>query len=423
MAHLPADAAPTTPPAWQGGHKGTLETGHDLLADVSLPAAVIHEAPLVHNLAWMQDFARRHRAQLAPHGKTTMTPALFRRQLEAGAWGITLATLPQCRAAFAAGATRLLLANQLVGRANMAIAAELIRAGAELYVTVDGHDNLAQLSKHFAEAGLSLLTLIEVGVDGGRCGCRSDADVVELAREIATRPGLTLAGLEGYEGVIHGDDPAAGAPETGIRAYAERLVTDVRRLAQAGLFGVEAPIITASGSAWYDLIAEAFRDGGLEGRFIPVLRPGCYVVHDHGIYREAQCGVLSRRPDLHEGLRPALTVYAQVQSLPEPGLAIVALGKRDIGADRPPEPLVRYREGGGVEVPLSVNGWRVTRLMDQHTFIALPRGTDEGYADDVRVGDVVAFGASHPCLTFDKWRLIHLVDQRLRVLETWETRF
>ncbi|WP_136248056.1 amino acid deaminase [Halomonas borealis] len=418
MTHPIPDAAPTTSSTWQDGHKGTLETGRDLLSDVSLPAAVIHEAPLAHNLAWMQDFARDHRAELAPHGKTTMTPALFRRQLEAGAWGITLATLPQCRAAFAEGATRLLLANQLVGRANMAIAAELMRAGAELYVTVDGHDNVAQLSEFFGEAGLTLPVLIEVGVDGGRCGCRRDAEVIALAREIAARPGLTLAGLEGYEGVVHGDDPA-----TGIRAYAERLVADVQRLEREGLMGVAAPIVTASGSAWYDLIAEAFRDGGLEGRFTPVLRPGCYVVHDHGIYREAQRGVLSRRPDLHEGLRPALEVYAQVQSLPEPGLAIVALGKRDIGADHPPEPLVRYREGGDVAAPLSVDGWRVTKQMDQHTFIALPEGADEGQAGDVRVGDVIAFGASHPCLTFDKWRQLHLVDERLRVTDTWATYF
>ncbi len=399
-------------------HKGTLETGRDLLADVSLPAAAIHTAPLAHNLAWMQGFAERHGARLAPHGKTTMTPALFRRQLEAGAWGITLATLPQCRAAFAEGASRLLLANQLVGRANMAIAVDLMRAGAELYVTVDGHDNVAQLSEVFEHADLTLPVLIEVGVDGGRCGCRRDEQVIDLARDIALRPGLTLAGLEGYEGVIHGDDP-----EADIRAYAGRLVELLHRLADEGLFGVEAAIVTASGSAWYDLIAEAFRDGGLEGRFTPVLRPGCYVVHDHGLYREAQRGVLARRPDLHEGLRPALTVYAQVQSLPEPGLAIVALGRRDIGGDRLPEALTRYREGGGVEAPLSVDGWRVTKLMDQHAFVALPEGADDVRVGDVRVGDVVAFGASHPCLTFDKWRRIHLVDERLNVVDTWDTFF
>ena len=142
------------------------------------------------------------------------------------------------------------------------------------------------------------------------------------------------------------------------------------------------------------------------------------MVHDHGLYRDAQRGVLARRPELHEGLQPALEVFAQVQSLPEPGLAIVALGKRDIGADQLPEPLRRYREGGSVDYTLDVAGWQVTRLMDQHAFIALPEG-----ADDVRIGDIVAFGASHPCLTFDKWRRICLVDRRLNVTSVLETAF
>ncbi|GEN24661.1 amino acid deaminase [Halomonas cupida] len=397
----------------RGGHKGTLESGRNLLADVSLPAAIIKQSPLAHNLVWMQHFAEHHQAHLAPHGKTTMTPELFRRQLEAGAWGITLATLPQCRAAFAEGVERLLLANQLVGRANMAIAADLIRAGAELYVTVDSVENATQLGEFFSAAGLELLTLVEIGVDGGRTGCRSDEDTLTLARKIAKQPGLVLAGLEGYEGVVHGDDPIAG-----IRAYAQRMVANAEALASEGLIGVEQPIITASGSAWYDLIAEEFRDAGLQGHFAPVLRPGCYVVHDHGIYREAQQGVLSRRPDLHEGLRPALEVYAQVQSLPEPGMAIVALGKRDIGYDLPPEALARYREGGSSDGVLGVDGWKVVKQMDQHTFIELPTGEH-----DIQVGDIVAFGASHPCMTFDKWRQIHLVDDQLQVVESWETRF
>lgn len=397
----------------RGGHKGTLESGRNLLADVSLPAAIIKQSPLAHNLVWMQKFAEHHQAHLAPHGKTTMTPELFRRQLEAGAWGITLATLPQCRAAFAEGVERLLLANQLVGRANMAIAADLVRAGAELYVTVDSVENATQLGEFFSAAGLELLTLVEIGVDGGRTGCRSDEDALTLARRIAEQPGLVLAGLEGYEGVVHGDDPIAG-----IRTYAQRMVANAEALAGEGLIGVEQPIITASGSAWYDLIAEEFRDAGLQGRFAPVLRPGCYVVHDHGIYREAQQGVLSRRPDLHEGLRPALEVYAQVQSLPEPGMAIVALGKRDIGYDLPPEALARYREGSSSDSTLSVDGWKVVKQMDQHTFIELPAD-----AHDIQVGDIVAFGASHPCMTFDKWRQIHLVDDQLQVVESWDTRF
>lgn len=393
--------------------KGGVEIGSNLLSGVSLPAAVVHEAPLAHNLVWMQRFAEDHGARLAPHGKTTMTPALFHRQLQVGAWGITLATAPQCRAAFANGITRLLMANQLVGQANMAIVAGLIEQGATFYCVVDSQDNVRQLGRFFAERGLSLSVLIEVGVTGGRCGCRSQQQILSLAEAIAEEPALSLVGLEGYEGVVHGDDP-----ETGIRAYAKYLVDVAVELEAAKRFSEPNPIVTASGSAWYDVIAEAFQGAPLQGHFTPVLRPGCYVVHDHGLYREAQSAVLARRPALQQGLEPALEVFAQVQSLPEPGLAIVALGKRDIGHDQLPIALRRYREAGVPEQPLPVAGWEVMKIMDQHTFIRLP---DD--AKDIEIGDIVAFGASHPCLTFDKWRQLLLVDNDLNVKEHLATCF
>jgi len=393
--------------------KGSVELGPNVLSGVSLPAAVVYEDPLTHNIAWMQRFAEVHGAHLAPHGKTTMTPALFHRQLQAGAWGITLATAPQCRVAFTNGVTRLLMANQLVGQANMAIIASLIEQGATFYCVVDSHENVRQLGRFFAERGLNLSVLIEVGVTGGRCGCRNKLQILSLADVIANQPALSLVGLKGYEGVVHGDDP-----ENGIRAYAKQLVEVAVELEAAGRFSEASPIVTASGSAWYDVIAEAFQGAPLHGRFTPVLRPGCYVVHDHGLYREAQTAVLTRRPDLQQGLEPALEVFAQVQSLPEPGLAIVALGKRDIGHDQLPIALRRYREAGKPSQPLSVTGWEVTKIMDQHAFVRLSEGVE-----DVEVGDIVAFGASHPCLTFDKWRQLLLVDDQLNVKEQLVTCF
>lgn len=402
-------------------HKGCPEIGRRLLADVSLPAAVVHEAPLAHNLAWMQCFADEYGARLAPHGKTTMTPSLFHRQLEAGAWGITLATAPQCRTAFAHGVTRLLIANQLVGEANMMIIADLVEAGADLYCVVDSSENVRQLGRFFAARGLRLKVLIELGVMGGRCGCRDQDEVMALGEQILETPALVLAGLEGYEGVVVSDEP-----QQDVRAYAWHLVEAAQALDHDGLFEAREPVLTASGSAWYDLIASVFHEARLGERFVPVLRPGCYVVHDHGLYREAQSGVLQRRPEIEQGLLPALEVFAQVQSLPEPGLAIVAMGKRDIGGDRLPMALRRYREGGCPGRDLGVAGWEVVKLMDQHAFVRLPTHPEEAFdmrVSDVRVGDIVAFGASHPCLTFDKWRRVLRVDDRLSVCEVMPTHF
>ncbi|KAA0010246.1 amino acid deaminase [Billgrantia pellis] len=418
------DSTPTptptpTPASAESPHKGVPQTGNRLLADVSLPAAVIHEAALAHNLAWMQAFCDAHGARLAPHGKTTMSPQLFHRQLAAGAWGITLATAPQCRAAFAHGITRMLMANQLVGEANMAIVAELIEGGADFYCVVDSAANVDQLARYFTARDLRLKVLIELGMPGGRCGCRDSDEVLALAERIDGERALVLSGLEGYEGVVHADEP-----ERAVRAYAWQLVEAAQALERDALIESPEPLITASGSAWYDLMAGVFHEARLGSRFVPVLRPGCYVVHDHGIYRQAQREVLERQPALTRGLEPALEVFAQVVSLPEPGLAIVGLGKRDIGHDLLPEPLRRYREGDERLRPLSVAGWRVTRLMDQHAFIELPREEEpEVGRARVRVGDIVAFGASHPCLTLDKWRRLCRVNERLEVVEVLETCF
>src|SRR5215468_12098774 len=96
-----------------------------LREDLSLPTAVLYEDKLQHNLRWMQSVASAYCAKLAPHGKTTMAPKLFARQLQAGAWGITLATAHQTRVAYEHGVSRVLMANQLVGRQNMETIARL----------------------------------------------------------------------------------------------------------------------------------------------------------------------------------------------------------------------------------------------------------------------------------------------------------
>ncbi len=394
--------------------KGATNRDDNLLRDVSLPALVMHRAALEHNIRWMQDFVTRSGAVLAPHGKTSMAPALFRRQLEQGAWGLTLATAVQTRTAYAGGVRRVLMANQLVGRPNMALIAELQTDPAfEFYCLVDHPDNVAALGEFFAERGQRLNVMIEYGVVGGRCGCRSEQEVLALAAAIKAQPALALTGIEGYEGVIHGEQAVSG-----IRDFAASLVRLALQLQQDGAFALDTPIITASGSAWYDLIAEAFAAEAASGRFLSVLRPGSYVVHDHGIYKDAQCCVLDRRGDLHEGLRPALEVWAHVQSLPEPGLAIIALGKRDVAYDAGlPMPLIRYREGVVPAEGDDISDCRVTAVMDQHAFMTIAPGVQ------LRIGDIISFGTSHPCLTFDKWRSGCLVDEQFNVLESIEIQF
>ncbi|MEQ7918340.1 amino acid deaminase [Xanthomonas sp. WHRI 1810A] len=394
--------------------KGAAHPGDQLVRDVSLPALVIHRQALEHNLHWMQKFVSNSGAELAPHGKTSMVPALFRRQLEVGAWGMTLATAVQTRAAYAHGVRRVLMANQLVGAPNMALIAEMLSDSMfDFHCMVDHPDNVQALGEFFAARGLTLNVMIEYGVVGGRCGCRSEQEVMALADAIAAQPALQLTGIEGYEGVIHGDHAVSG-----IREFATSLVRLAVTLQDKGAFALDRPIVTASGSAWYDLIAEEFDKQQVRERFLSVLRPGSYVVHDHGIYKDAQCCVLDRRDDLTEGLQPAMEVWAHVQSMPEPGFAVIALGKRDVAFDAGmPSPLLRYKAGVVPAKGDDVSACTVTAVMDQHAFMTVAPGCD------IKIGDIISFGTSHPCLTFDKWRTGCLVDDDLSVIETLDTCF
>lgn len=381
--------------------------------DISLPVAIIKQSALTNNLNWMQSFADHHQVKLSPHGKTSMTPAFFRQQLENGAWGITVATPAQAEVAAMAGAKRIIMANQLVGKTNMAIVEQLISEfDVDFYCCVDSSVNVQQLNQYFSNTKQTLKVLIEFGVPGGRCGCRSPQEVLELAQTIQDTPALSLAGIEVYEGVIHGDNA-----EQDIRTFLKQALTSVESLASDGLIAGQ-PIITGAGSAWYDVVAECLAN---LTDYLAIIRPGCYAIHDTGIYLDAQSKVLQRAQvnqgyacELGGDLESALEVWAYVISRPEPTKLVVGLGKRDVAFDAGLPIAERgYRNGEAI----SVKGLTATAVMDQHTFVE----TDG--SSEIEVGDMIAFSTSHPCLTFDKWRYIAISDDDYHVTNWVETCF
>ncbi|MFP3569932.1 amino acid deaminase [Paraburkholderia sp. SIMBA_030] len=384
--------------------------------DVSLPAAVLYADRVEHNLKWMQAFVAEYGVKLAPHGKTTMSPQLFRRQLETGAWGITLATAHQVRAAYHGGVSRVLMANQLVGRHNMMMVAELLSdPDFEFFCLVDSVEGVEQLGKFFTSVRKSLQVLLELGVPGGRTGVRDEAQRNAVLEAIARYPNvLKLAGVELYEGVLKEE------PE--VRAFLQSAVTVTRTLVDEGRFARTPAVLSGAGSAWYDVVAEEFVKASETGKVEVVLRPGCYLTHDVGIYRKAQTDIFARNPvakKMGEGLLPALQLWAYVQSIPEPDRAIIGLGKRDSAFDAGmPEPARHYRPGTEAPRDVAANeGWEIFGLMDQHAYMRIPAGAD------LKVGDMIAFDISHPCLTFDKWRQVLVVDPSYRVTEVIETFF
>ncbi|WP_054055785.1 amino acid deaminase [Alloactinosynnema sp. L-07] len=358
------------------------------------PMVVLDGPAIEHNLTTMASWCAERGVLLAPHGKTTMAPALFARQLEHGAWAITAATAGQLRVYRAFGVSRVVVANEFLDPAGLRwLARELADPDFEVTCWVDSVRGVELMTAAWS-GPRPLDVLVEVGVAGGRTGVRDLATARTVAAAIAASPALRLVGVGGYEGPASAD--ASGEGLAAVAAYLDRLRDTV--FALAGMFETDQVIVTAGGSAFFDQVADALT-GPWPVPVLPVLRCGTYLTHDDGFYREIS--PLGAHPRLHAAapLRSALRAWAQVVSRPEPGLALLAVGKRDVPYDLGlPEP--KYlRTADGVR-PLV--GSSVTALNDQHAYL---RGDA-----DLAVGDWVGLGLSHPCTTFDKWSLLPVTE-------------
>jgi D-serine deaminase-like pyridoxal phosphate-dependent protein len=384
--------------------------GWHALTDLLFPVVLLRDSALRHNQDVMTRFCASRSVSLAPHGKTHMSPQLVRRQLDAGAWGMTAASPAQARLFRAFGAERVLIANEVVDPAGLRwIAAELgSRPDGWLGCLVDSERGVALMERGLAGAPSPLPVLVELGLPDGRAGCRSPEEALRVAAAVAGSPTLRLAGVECFEGIRPGPDDEV-----------ERVLTDVREtaesLARAGAFdGLDEVLVTAGGSLLFDRVAERLAGGWDLGRPVRVvLRSGCYLTHDHGGYLRG--GPFGGRLPEWPPLRPALEAWGLVHSRPEPTLAILGFGKRDVSYDLGlPEPLwVRPAEGGVREAA----DMEVFRLNDQHAYLRVAA------ADPLAVGDRVGCGLSHPCTVFDKWRSIPVVDDEDRVVSVARTCF
>ncbi|RFA14785.1 hypothetical protein B7R22_08725 [Subtercola boreus] len=393
-----------------------------------LPRMVLHESAIAHNIALMSEFCAQAGVLLAPHAKTHLSKDLCDRQLAAGAWGLTAATTSQVRTLVEFGSPRILHANVLVD-------ALAIRFAASTFLGTDSSteylcyvDSLAGLD--LLEHALELLSpakklrvLVELGYPGGRTGARSESDARRIGHEVAASSRLELAGIAGYEGLMprgEGVFPdAAPALLAGIRCLATYFHTE-------GLFA-GTPVVTAGGSSYFDLVAAELGPQNFDFEVLPVLRSGCYLTHDHGVYaRTSPLGDSPREvarlagtagtptapttvTEVAAAFEPAFELLASVLSAPEPELVIVGFGRREAPTDdHLPVVLGALAPDGGV--PLDTEGWTVTAVNDHHAYLRVQP------EPSVLPGTVLRFGISHPCGAFDRWRSIPLVDARYGVV-------
>ena len=392
-------------PEWYGKSIAEVVAASPTLDGLSTPMMTLDRQLLDANIAAMRDWCKFTGLSLAPHGKTTMAPELWREQIEAGAWAISVANEPQLRVARGVGIPRIILANLLLRPEALAwLSAELdADDGLEFFCWVDSVEAVRLMDAALKAAGARrhISVLVEVGSVHARTGVRSMDEALRVAGAVAAAPSLALAGVSGFEGLV-----AHSADDVGMAAVDEFLtrLVDVHH-ALIRHYEVEEALLSAGGSAFFDRVAailgpESGEQSGLSTRV--VLRSGAYIVHDDGFYRGITPHTRASGPVLHS----AMHVWARVISIPEGGIAYLDAGKRDLPFDEglPELQLARRSDPAGRTSVLSLTGHELFATNDQHAFVRLP--TDS----PLRVGDVVRLGLSHPCTAFDKWSLIPVID-------------
>lgn len=389
-----------------------------------LPVLTLDEAAFRENCRQMFAFARGHGAALAPHAKTPMSPDIIKLLLKQGAWGATTANLQQTAVLLQAGCRQLLLANQIGGNASGRRLGELLKRypDADVQVFADSPQAVAALAVAGQYAGRPVPVLVEVG--RGRAGARDINSVKDVIRGIASEPDhVRFSGVAAYEGAVASADP--GATRKAIEELSE-FAAQTFHLVREQAPGTSL-VLSAGGSAFFDLVVGALRPVVMaDGNATLVLRSGAIFFHDHGVYERALRAMDDRKGFAIGGeirsaaaaFTPALRLWAEVLSRPEPGLAICGMGMRDVSFDQDfPVPLNIYRDGRLLPINGSADPLRVSKLNDQHAFLSLSPDTD------LAVGDVVEFGISHPCTCLDRWRVFYGLNEDGQVCSAFQTYF
>jgi D-serine deaminase-like pyridoxal phosphate-dependent protein len=386
-------------PSHTGRPVSTLVAAATRSSDLPTPLVTLDAAAVEHNIAVMATFIQANGVELAPHGKTTMSPALWHRQIQAGAWAITVATPWQFRIAAAAGVRRIMHAGAVLAPADLLAIAGFQGSwpDAEALVWADSPDAVALIAAGYPTGASPLRVLVDRGGPGARTGARTPSAALDTARAIADTPHLRLAGIAGWEG---SQQPVGDRTDIRdlIADFCDGLVETYREATDLGLLDTGA-VVTCGGSSYPDIVVERLAPLHDIGARI-VLRSGCYLTHDDGLYAATSPLDPARTPD---GLRPALHAWGQVVSRPEPGLALLNLGRRDVPHDSgmPVPQRIRGRHEGRTRAAL--DGAAITALNDQHAHLTLAADSD------LRVGEVVRCGISHPCTAFDKWSVVPVI--------------
>jgi D-serine deaminase-like pyridoxal phosphate-dependent protein len=210
-----------------------------LAGDLPLPLMVLRESAMAGNIETMASYCGRRDLLLAPHGKTTMAPQLFQRQIRAGCWALTAATPTHLALYRAFGIGRILYANQLVERSTLRW---LVRKLSEdpsfdFYCFVDSRQGVGRMASILENEPPvdPINVLVEVGHPSGRTGCRTTGEACDVAKAVQRCPSLRLAGVSAFEGTLRGGSATEAASPDAVVTFLDTVASAARALGEEGI--------------------------------------------------------------------------------------------------------------------------------------------------------------------------------------------
>jgi len=341
--------------------------------ELDTPALLLDLDAFERNIDTMAAFFADKAAVLRPHSKTHKCPEVARRQLAAGALGITCAKVSEAEVMADAGVSDILIANQIVGAIKIDRLTDLA-ARCDLMVAVDNPGNVQDLSAACLAKGVTLGILVEVDTGMQRCGVRSAEDALALARLVAQAPGLEFKGLQGYEGhLVHTLDPDERA--AGVR-QALGLLKATKALIE--MHDIPVPTISGGGTGTYDL----------SGTLPPMteIQAGSYVFMD--------AKYVQVRPEFEN----SLIVLSTVLSRPVPERIVTDAGLKVMPPDFGWPKLLGYAA-------------EIAGLSEEHAKLVAP----EPASVPLQPGDRVQFIPSHCCTAVNLQDRLYVVRERVLV--------
>ncbi|ESY75507.1 alanine racemase [Mesorhizobium sp. LNHC221B00] len=337
--------------------------------DLDTPSILIDAARAEANIARAQAHADKNGLKLRPHIKTHKLPYWAKKQVAAGAVGITCQKIGEAEVMADAGLTDIFLPYNILGRAKLERLLALHRR-VILSVTADSTQTIDGLAATFTDAGHRLTVLVECDTGMGRCGVQTAGEAVGLARQIDTAKGLAFGGLMTY--------PAAGRA-----AEAEAWLANASQA--LAVCGLACERISSGGTP------DMWRSS--KDSLVTEYRPGTYIYLDR--YQVAK-GVGSLDDC-------ALTVLSTVVSHPTPTRAILDSGSKALSSDT-----LGLPDFGEL---LGVSGARVTGLSEEHGTVTL---SGDG---TLKIGERVRVVPDHCCVVTNLFDEVNLIDGET-VLET-----